>query len=282
MKEVFFSPAKVNLFFRVLKKRQDGFHDIATLMQAISLGDFLVFELYNKKGADVLKSNAPFLPLDHSNLIFKALALFKEATGIKDFHIHVTLDKQIPIMSGLGGGSSNAATTLWALNKLLKTKISTAKLRELGAALGSDVPFFFSSGIARCGGRGEKIQACEACDLDDFWILKPKNIQLSTSLVYQHCIPNVLTHEDPKNFFQSFKENNPVFLNELEFSAFKLVPKLKAFKAQMYSCGFRHVMMTGSGSAFIAFGHPKNLHSSIWRQKVSPLFKRKNAWFEKE
>ncbi len=109
-----FSPAKLNLFLRVLSKRKDGYHEIASLFQAIDFGDILTFALSDK---DKLTSSDPSIPHDRSNLIFQAADQFRRQTGLH-FGLEVDLEKKIPTQSGLGGGSSNAATTLWALNEL--------------------------------------------------------------------------------------------------------------------------------------------------------------------
>lgn len=280
MKETFFSPAKVNLFFRVLKKREDGFHDIATLMQAVSLGDTLTFEIFpHKKGADIFLSNAPFLSFDASNLIIQALELFRKTTKRDDFSVCITLNKRIPIMAGLGGGSSNAATTLWALNQLLQTKLSLAMLEKMGASLGCDVPFFFSSGVAFCQGKGEKITPCSCLPLESFYLVKPKNISLSTPFVYKHCLPNVFSKRSPEEILLSFQNQKPIFLNELEFSAFKLMPKLKIFKDRLYQAGFHSAVMTGSGSAFAAFGEKTLALKASWLKKVFPIYKEKTKWY---
>jgi 4-diphosphocytidyl-2-C-methyl-D-erythritol kinase len=135
----FFSPAKLNLFFRVLYKREDQYHEIASLFQAVSLGDFLSIEMSEE---DVLSCNDLSLLCDRSNLIMKALDLFRKKTGIK-IAVKVHLEKNIPLQSGLGGGSSNAATTLWGLNELCGRPASLRQLQNWSSEIGSDIPFFF-------------------------------------------------------------------------------------------------------------------------------------------
>src|SRR5947207_2922776 len=109
MKHTFFSPAKVNLFFRVLRKRLDGYHEVASLFQAINLGDLLTAEWAEE---DQLLIDHPTLKSDHTNLVIKALEVFRQKTAITT-KVRFTLTKRIPMQSGLGGGSSNAATALW-------------------------------------------------------------------------------------------------------------------------------------------------------------------------
>lgn len=249
-------------------------------MQALSFGDWISVELFSGEGKDSLKTNEPSLEVDDSNLILKAVKLFKKETKRHDFHVHIDLDKRIPMMSGLGGGSSNAATTLWALNSLLDSPFDQKRLTELGAELGSDVPFFFSSGIAKCTGRGEVIKRASKTPFQEFWIARPKHINIPTPLVYKHCIPNVFSKESPQVFFKSFSSDSPSFINELEFPVFKLVPKLKSFKDKLFSYGFSSVMLTGSGSAFVALGKPTKMPPSIWLQKAYPLFRPEQEWYQ--
>ena len=136
-----FSPAKVNIFFRTLAKRGDGYHEIASLYTALDFGDYLDIEFSDQ---DQFTSNHPRLKQDSTNLVIRALHLFRDKLGNHAF-VKIHLDKQIPFESGLGGGSSNAATTLFGLNNLFGKPFSIDELRRMGALLGSDVAFFFSS-----------------------------------------------------------------------------------------------------------------------------------------
>ena len=131
-----FSPAKTNLFLRITRKRDDGFHELASVFQALGLGDTLTFEkLENGESLDVLTCNEPSVPLDEKNLVTKAFSLFRKKTGIKAF-FRCDIDKQTPLEGGMGGGSSNAATALWAANKLSGSPASDASLIEWGGELG--------------------------------------------------------------------------------------------------------------------------------------------------
>ena len=139
----FFSPAKVNIFFRTLAKRGDGYHDIASLYTAVDYGDFLDISFAE---GDCFSCSNSCLKTDASNLVMRALAIFRQRLQ-NDAPVAIHLEKQIPMQTGLGGGSSNAATTLWGLNELFGYPFSLNALIEMGASLGSDVPFFFSSGV---------------------------------------------------------------------------------------------------------------------------------------
>lgn len=231
-----FSPAKLNLTFEVLYKRSDGFHQIASLFQAISLGDRITFEEAER---DQLNTNDSTLPLDRTNLIWKAVDLFRKKTAIAT-PLSIHLDKEIPTEAGLGGGSSNAATTLYAMNQLFNAGQSDTTLAEWGSEIGSDVPFFFTTGRARCTGRGE---ICTSLPHEEMtlWIAKPAE-GLSTPAVYgAHQIS------------PAHKQKGP-YSNDLEKAAFTLCPKLKELQQALLAMGFEEVHMTGSGTAFFCIG----------------------------
>jgi 4-diphosphocytidyl-2-C-methyl-D-erythritol kinase len=147
------SPAKINLGLRILGRRPDGFHTIQTLLQMLDLGDWLAFSP-NDTGAIVLTCNLPHLPTDERNLVVRAAQLLKRTMRVPlGAEIHLT--KSTPIAAGLGGGSSNAALTLLALNRLWRLDCPVSSLHPLAAALGSDVPFFLNGPTALAEGRGE-------------------------------------------------------------------------------------------------------------------------------
>ena len=258
------SPAKINLYFRVLKKRPDGFHEIESLYQAIDLCDTLKIEASNQ---DSIKCNDPQVPVDDSNLILKAARLFRKKTNTSQY-FSFTLSKNIPMQAGLGGGSSNAATTLWGLNQLLETNINDETLAKWGAELGSDVSFFLSSGRAYCTGRGEILKPANKQETTSLWIAKPKGEGLSTPLVYQHTkIENLSPSESP-------------YFNDLEVAAFALKPELKQIKQNLKSFGFEEVSMTGSGTAFFCLGNtnPPKLET-IDFFPVKFLYRSNHTWY---
>lgn len=237
----YLSPAKLNLTFQVLRKRSDGYHDIASLFQAIDLCDRLFFA---PSSQDELTCTDPSVPCDETNLVTKALHLFRHTlpfTGA--FKIHI--EKKIPTQAGLGGGSSNAATTLWALNELTGHPASLSQLIQMGAQLGSDVPFFFSSGTAYCTGRGEIMTPWPTQAIEG-WLAKPP-YGLSTPLVYK----NTRLEELPR------REPAPAYYNDLEIPAFRLEPRLIVLRKELLK-SFSEVTMTGSGTAFFCLkGDPK-------------------------
>ena len=268
-----FSPAKLNLFFRVLDQRDDGFHEIATLMQAVSLGDILSFKISDSN--QIFSSN-PILPVDDRNSVFQALALFRKKTGYQT-PITIHIEKKIPIEGGFGGGSSNSATTLWALNKISRKQIDEKILSEWAGELSSDAPFFFSSGTAYATGRGETIQSLPPLQRGTLFLAKPKK-GLSTPFVYQnHRL--TLSSKSPHFLLQQALSGSIRGWNDLEKTAFFLDPTLKELKKNLLALGFNMVSMTGSGSGFYCLGevtNPSLPEVDFW--KVHFLF-RKREWY---
>lgn len=255
-----FSPAKLNLFFRVLRKREDGYHDISSLFQAISLGDTLSLSIDTQ---DSFTCSNPELPLDSSNLVIKALHLFRKKTSIP-FSVRIHLDKQIPMEAGLGGGSSNAATTLWGLNKLLGNPATEKELAVWGSELGSDVPFFFSTGTAFCQGRGEIVESTTLIEPFSAYLAKP-HFGLSTPKVYGAI------------HYSELSSTDDLYKNDLEKPAFRLKPELAQFKQSLLRMGFSHVCMTGSGTCFFCLGTPS---ASIFPLiKTFGISRSLNSWY---
>lgn len=243
------SPAKVNLFLRVTKRRADGYHELASLFQAVDLCDTLSFAIAKE---DALTCSDPRIPTDSSNLVWEAAKAFRAHTG-KDCPVAIHIDKKIPIEAGLGGGSSNAATTLWALNVLTGRPLSTQELMALGAQVGSDVPFFFSWGTAYCTGRGEIVREVAlpmrlSCDL-----VKPL-YGLSTPVVFGALDVASLPPRDPEVSLREALEGNLEYYNDLEGAALAVEPLLASLRQQLVAKGFTSVVMTGTGSCLCCYG----------------------------
>jgi 4-diphosphocytidyl-2-C-methyl-D-erythritol kinase len=251
-----FSPAKLNLFFRVLRKREDGFHEIASIYQAISIFDELTFNIAEE---DEFTCSLSSLENDN-NLVIKSLDLFRKETNF-DVKVNIFLKKNIPMQAGLGGGSSNAATTLFALNKLTGNKLDNNSLIKLAAQLGSDVPFFFSTGAAYCTGRGEVFEDINIQNLD-FYVVKP-DFGISTPLVYKNMNLNLLEKKDPQDTLNSFLLGEFDFYNDLEKSSFVLDDRLFKIKKDLISSGFEKACMTGSGTSFF-IPNPNNKPFNIY------------------
>jgi len=247
-----YSPAKVNIFFKVISKRKDGYHNIASLYQAISLMDFLTFKKA-KKDSFFCSNNE--LKWNENNLIKKAVDFFRNKTRIFD-SIEIYLKKNIPMQAGLAGGSSNAATTLWALNELFSRPLKIQELIEISKNIGSDVTFFFSSGTAFCIDKGNVFEDISIYDMKKFYIAKP-DFGMSTKKVYENVNINLLEKKDLENLKKAVLNNNFTFFNDLEISAFELDNRLYQIKEQLIKMGFEKVIMSGSGSSFICIGEIK-------------------------
>lgn len=267
------SPAKINPFLRIIKKREDGFHELASLFQAVDLVDILTFQA---APADLFTCSNPKLPVDANNLVVKAVNLFRIRSG-KTFPLHIHLEKHIPVEAGLGGGSSNAATTLYALNQLSGMPFSDSELATMGAELGSDVSFFFSSGIAYCTGRGEIVEDVDL-PLTSYTLCKP-SFGSSTPAVYKSLKLNSCSTADPIALLNSFQNNIPQYINDLEPAAFAVYPALEAFKLTLLASGFETVLMSGSGSTFICKGLEKAAVPHGFFKKVNGLTRNIDSWY---
>ncbi len=264
-----FSPAKINLFFEVINKRSDGFHNIKSLMRAVSFYDEIKIEILdNSYKKDFFFSNTS-LQWNSSNLIFKAVDIFRKYIN-ENFFVKITLDKKIPMQSGLGGGSSNAATVLFALNNLFYNHFSMEKMCLIASNLGCDVPFFFSCGTAICRGKGDLLEEDAFCLEKSYHIAVPK-FGMSTQIVYKNLDLNKL------------KKNKSPYFNDLEKTAFLLNPELIKFKKRLLKLNFSHVVMSGSGSAFVCIGEKdqiiNNLDNEIYLYKIYSIFRKKNYWY---
>ena len=269
------SPAKINLFLRVLHRRQDGFHDLASLMQTVDLSDTIHFRLGEEDGLTCTNER---LPTDNSNLILKAADLFRRKTGINQGLV-AYLEKRIPMEAGLGGGSSNAATTLWAFNSLCGSPATEAELVSWGAELGSDVAFFLSHGTAYCTGRGEILRPISSLPHSYLWIIKPPQ-GLSTPKVYGRLDVLKLPQNNPEDALGSFLSHRPVYFNDLEVPAFEMMPELASLKNQLFASGFSTVLMSGSGSSFFCIGDGSLPHLPDHLSCSAQFINRKtNSWY---
>lgn len=241
------SYGKVNLALDVLYKREDGYHEINSIMQQISLKDILVFS--DKKEGIIIESNDKDLPLDSSNLVHRAWAKLKDITGINR-GIHIKIDKQIPISAGLAGGSANGAATLKALNTLWDLNLSTEELMSIGESLGADVPFCILGGTASAKGIGEKLTPLKPFK-DKYILLGNPGIGISTAYAYSKLdtsgeridIDNLIScmnNEDLPCVAQRMK-------NIMEPYIIKENPIIGEIKRSMIKHGALGALMSGSG-----------------------------------
>jgi len=251
------SLAKINFGLEVKGLRSDGYHELSTLFQTISLGDRLVFRA-DREGKVSLAGDMEEIAWDESNLIYQAALALKKTAGVKQ-GVAIEVKKIIPPGRGLGGGSSNAAVTLMVLNRLWGLNLPTRQLIHLGAFLGADVAFFFYGGLCSGVGRGEKLEPLP--DLLSGWlVIVIPDFALSTREVFQQfdALPPSLTSGDKESKIIQFlkREDRSLlrqFKNDLELAAFKIYPRLAEIKQEMARSGAGLSMMTGSGSAIYGF-----------------------------
>ncbi len=247
------APAKINLSLRVLGRRDDGFHELETLMVPLNLADELTLEpaaaVAPGGPASELVCSDPTLPTGLDNLAFKAAELFRARASIDLPPIRLGLQKNIPHGAGLGGGSSDAATVLLALNDHFSVGLSISELAAMAAELGSDVPFFVYRSAAVCRGRGERVQPTALPLSIPLLLLKP-SFPVPTPWAYQRWarsreLPGV--DYDPQTFGWG------VMVNDLErpvFEKYLLLPEIKTWlRTQPEVAG---ALMSGSGSTMVA------------------------------
>lgn len=245
------APAKVNLHLEVLGQRDDGYHEVETLMVAISLYDQL--DLCEQEAGTVVRCSDPAIREDE-NLVGRAIGLVREESGCSR-GIEVKLTKRIPIGAGLGGGSSDAAATLWGLNRIWKLGWSKGQLARLGARLGSDVPFFLDGPAAVCRGRGEEVTPCPV-GVPLHMVLVYPNELLSTASVYRQV--RVPPRAVPLLPIQTALENGQIsevgqrLHNRLQGAAARLSRAVARLARHSRSWDCLGASMTGSGSAFFS------------------------------
>lgn len=241
------APAKINLSLRVKGKREDGYHEIDTIMAKLDLADELDF--HNSRTTTLL-CDTPGVPTDASNLVVKAILEFEKSYGRKAKQ-RITLTKRIPHAAGLGGGSSDAAVTLLAVNEILGTQYDAEELSAMAAAVGSDVPFFLNPVLSRCTGRGEKVTPFPqfAQWSSPIVLLKPQ-FGVSTPQAYRDHASARRLRGIP---YDVQVVNGLRLNNDLEKAVFAKFPFLGMLKVWMLSRpGVQAALMSGSGSCMFA------------------------------
>ncbi len=244
------APAKINLMLDVLHKRPDGYHEVEMVMTMVDLADRLeMVEL--PRDTIIISSQAGYIPLDEKNLAFQAARLIKDRYDVKK-GVHIHLDKKIPVAAGLAGGSSDAAATLRGLNRLWGLHIPIQELQQLGAELGSDVPFCVTGGTALATGRGELLTPID--NPPQCWVVLAKPpINVSTADVYTRLKSSQITkHPSSSNMIAAIQAGNfhevcGQMGNVLEDVTLKLHPEVQHLKEAMMRLGADGTLMSGSG-----------------------------------
>ncbi|HET6511404.1 MAG TPA: 4-(cytidine 5'-diphospho)-2-C-methyl-D-erythritol kinase [Candidatus Kapabacteria bacterium] len=239
-------PAKINLGLEVLRKREDGYHELNTLFVRVEQPHDVIEVTVS--GTFQLTASDPTLSIDGSNLIRKAADAFSQRTGLSLPSLHLDLIKSIPMGAGLGGGSSNAATTLRICNEHYDSPLSETELIGLGAKVGADVPFFITNGTsAIAGGIGDKLEMVDLSLTSHLLIVKPASVSISTKDAYARITPRGGAATD---LFQVVNDRDWSKLeNDFERAIFPLNPELPMIKNGLLAAGADYASMSGSGSA---------------------------------
>jgi 4-diphosphocytidyl-2-C-methyl-D-erythritol kinase len=250
-----FAPAKINLSLKILGRRSDGFHEIETLIAPISLCDEIRIHKNDSRSGVEFRCDDPSVPKGDDNLALRAANAFFAVTRVQSA-ISIELKKKIPHGAGLGGGSSDAASVLLALNELLKTNLPREALAKMAETIGSDVPFFIFQSAALCKGRGELVTPVKlesALGGLSILLLKPTFV-ISTAWAYSHWQNS---DEIPGVNYGAQEFAAQIFVNDLErpvFEKFVFLAQLKTWLAKQSEAGA--ALMSGSGSTVFAVMRP--------------------------
>ncbi|GAA0439311.1 4-(cytidine 5'-diphospho)-2-C-methyl-D-erythritol kinase [Lentibacillus halophilus] len=252
------APAKITLSLDVLGKRTDGFHEVKMIMTSVDLTDILELHERHRDVIDV-SADSQYVPDDERNLAYKAAAAFKQQYHLTK-GVRINIKKNIPVAAGLGGGSSDAAAVLRGLNQMWSVGASRAELTQLGARLGSDVPFCMTGTTALGTGRGEVIHPLPsppAC----YVVLAKPDMGISTRHVFPRLNLNNLKHQPTADVIRSLEEANFRNLcdsvgNTLEPVTFSMHPEVARVKEKMLANGAAGAVMSGSGPVIAGLVRP--------------------------
>lgn len=247
-------PAKINLTLEVVNKREDGFHNIKSIMQMISLYDFLDIEIKeSNKNEILLCGSSDEIPYNEKNLVYKAAKLFLEETKIENARIEIYIEKNIPIAAGLAGGSTDAAGTLYGLNEAFERPLNRYKLHTLCAQLGSDLNVCLEGGCILAESRGEKISKLQAVSCP-VTLVKPHKLGISAKEAYtKYSLKEEKPHyhmtEKMINAISKNEDIREFLYNDLEYAVFDDYKELQEIKQVIPDS-----IMSGSGSTYFVLG----------------------------
>ncbi|NLF82470.1 MAG: 4-(cytidine 5'-diphospho)-2-C-methyl-D-erythritol kinase [Candidatus Gastranaerophilales bacterium] len=264
------TPAKINLVLEIVGKREDGFHEIQSIMQAISIFDILTINVEDDSSENItISGDNPHIPYNQDNIAFKAAKLFLDKTGIANQKINIHIEKHIPVAGGMAGGSSNAAGVLWGLNRLYGSPLTEAELHSLAAKLGSDVNFCLVGGNCSATSRGEIIQPLSTPELA-FMAIKPAKLFISAKEAYERYAalpakPAAKNFEKMKEKLLQTKITDEIanlLNNHLEDAILPAYPAITRAKQFLHDCGCKSVLMSGSGPSVFGICMPDTTFSS--------------------
>lgn len=245
------APAKINLFLQVLNRRADGFHNINSAMQAISLFDHLEFAISDRAELSIKLTGGFQVPIDENNLVSRAYRLMRSRFGLTE-GLTVSLDKKIPVSAGLGGGSSDAAATLVACNLLFELGLTSGELSSLSSEIGSDLPFFFSNGQAIVTGRGEIITET-SLPTDYYLLLIKPDFPVSTQNAYSALERDLTESQNAFNLGGRFRNASDMTCrllksgNDFEPVHLESYREMHRIKDELLNRGAMMARLSGSG-----------------------------------
>lgn len=270
------SLAKLNLYLEIIGKESDGYHNIESIMQTISLSDTVILEPTNTPGISI-STNLPVLPTDERNLAYRAAKLFIEKFGWISKGVKIILEKNIPLASGMGGGSSNAATVLIAMALIYGIDLLNSILLEIASSIGCDVPFFLYGGTALAKGKGTEITPLPTIKGIPVLVVVP-DVEVSTHWAYKNIIVPLYPYRIPSILLNllkkgqiDIKELNRFLFNRFANLVFKL-PKVREVKNILESLGIENVTLSGSGPTLFSLQEDKekcDLLAKILREKFN-------------
>lgn len=271
--------AKINLGLDVLRRREDGYHEVKMIMQTIGLHDDLEIRKTKTPGIQV-KTNLYYLPTNENNLVYKAAKLLMDEFQIQD-GVSIQLKKRIPVAAGMAGGSSNGAAVLWGINQMYGLGLSMQALMERGVRLGADVPYCIQRGTALAEGIGEKLSVLPPMPKCTILIAKP-GISVSTKFVYENLHANDLKpeqHPDVDSMIEAMRQKDLGLLcsrmgNVLETVTIPAYPVINEIKRTMMDNGAIGSMMSGSGpTVFGIFDSPAAAKQAVKAVRAAKLAK---------
>ena len=262
------SYAKINISLRVVSKRPDGYHELDSIMVPIELHDSIIISTLKNSGDNFITVDDFSNGLIHYNLATTGINALANKYGFST-KFRVYIHKVIPMQAGLGGGSSNAAFTMKAVNQMLKLNATDEEIIELAAPLGADIPFFVKCVPARCKGIGEIMEPIEIKNNYSVLIVKPSS-GCSTKEVFAIADKKEFKPVDIDTVVQALKDGDDDLLasamgNSLEEAAMSLVPEIRQIKETLLAAGFKLVLMSGSGSTVFALSTDTSLVKKVAR-----------------
>ena len=261
--------AKLNLTLDILRKREDGFHDLQMVMQSVALCDELTVTPARGEGA--MNTNLSYLPADGRNLAQMAASAFREATG-KGGEVDISIEKNIPVCAGMGGGSSDAAAVLRAMNDMTGAGLSLAELAKIGERVGSDVPYCVLGGTALAEGRGEILTPLPSLPHCRVVICKPAFPISTPQLFGKVDVRKIVRRPDTAGLMTALEQGDLLGVARRLYNVFEdvLEPRKKAeidsIKATMIDCGALGASMSGSGpTVFGLFDDEKSAQEAVTR-----------------